>query len=687
MTEELKKIKKHFSENLAHLCRDLFPTILEQEGKLFKILTDNFDDNKFLYDDLVDGDLVTEFKNFIYSKYEEHRKELIVIDKTPHELLDEAGYILYECKSEKDIQKFRKYYAEREELCTFHGGRLNNCYVFFAVKKNVDEINRGDFPHPEREDAYGTSVISIQFSRGIRNILSIKNRYNHTVRNPDCTFNNDLDNIIPGLNQSFEKTYGFSNTNNRAEKSFYISSCGYVLANDGRYYKYNYEINGMYYCINNIIINGRREVIDKYKDKEKYLLADYFIIDLMNQRVHTLFADYYTDTFDAIKNIAIRKDKQSGNKIITITHLGLDDSKTIIEINKYNQIIKLYDEHIKKLENDSLRFIEYIEELTMPNITYIGDIFLSSAGVLKTISLPKVKHIGDNFLRDNYAVSKINFPLLEVIGNMFMYKNDKIKEIYLPNVKRIGNLFMRYNQSVKIVRLPNVENIGTHFLVRNKHLSLISLPRVKIIEHDFLYSNTNLQEISLPSLEIASSNFLSSNVYINKANFPNLEVIDDNFLDSSRYLKKINLPNVWKVRDGFLRNATYLNEINMPNLETAGFNFLYNNISLTRIELPKLHDCYDGFLHENRHVEYAYLPKLYGVGNDFMFGNNALVELNLPCVTIVGDNFLFQNESLKRLTAPNITEAGCNFLHNNTCLEYFDANTQSKTKKLIREKN
>ena len=37
----------------------------------------------------------------------------------------------------EDIQKFKKYYAIGEELCTFSGGRLNNCYVFFAVKKNI----------------------------------------------------------------------------------------------------------------------------------------------------------------------------------------------------------------------------------------------------------------------------------------------------------------------------------------------------------------------------------------------------------------------------------------------------------------------------------------------------------------------------------------------------------------------
>ena len=73
----------------------------------------------------------------------------------------------------------------------------------FAVKKNAEEIKREDFESPKREDEYGTSVMSIQFSKKGRCTVSIKNRYNHTVNNPDATYGNDLDRITFGLKQSF----------------------------------------------------------------------------------------------------------------------------------------------------------------------------------------------------------------------------------------------------------------------------------------------------------------------------------------------------------------------------------------------------------------------------------------------------------------------------------------------------
>lgn len=62
--------------------------------------------------------------------YENKKVEEIKVSKTPSELMNEAGYDLYECETEKDIQSFKKYYSKGEELCTFRGGRLDRCRVF-----------------------------------------------------------------------------------------------------------------------------------------------------------------------------------------------------------------------------------------------------------------------------------------------------------------------------------------------------------------------------------------------------------------------------------------------------------------------------------------------------------------------------------------------------------------------------
>jgi len=264
-------------------------------------------------------------------------------------LLDDAGYILYECKTESDIQKFKKYYHKDEELCTFRDNRLETNYVFFAVKKNVDEIKREDFFTPKREDEYGTSVISIQFSKNSHNTVSIKNRYNHTVSNPDATFSNNLDNIIPGLTNSFKKYYNLNISENYEE---YFELENYVKANDGKFYKYNYEINNVYYCPDNIIINDF-EVMPEYKNKEKYIIFDYFILDLENKIINLAGAatrDSFYKDFCFIKKIEILNNKETKGKTINI--LFDENKKAIIELDKENRMINYYNDKVMIIDNN-----------------------------------------------------------------------------------------------------------------------------------------------------------------------------------------------------------------------------------------------------------------------------------------------------------------------------------------------
>ncbi len=133
MNSDLKIIKKKYGEEMAHFCRDAFSTILEQEGVLTNLLLKWFEPSKFLYKDLQKEDLEMAFKDFIYKQFDKRSEEQTNSNiKTPQELLSEAGYNLYECKSEEEIQSFKKYYAPREELCTFRGGRLKN--VMFSLQ-------------------------------------------------------------------------------------------------------------------------------------------------------------------------------------------------------------------------------------------------------------------------------------------------------------------------------------------------------------------------------------------------------------------------------------------------------------------------------------------------------------------------------------------------------------------------
>ena len=413
-SNELRKIKKVYGENFMKLCRALFPTLLEQEGMLYEILSSSFSDNcKNLYEDIIKADCEEEFKSYIYSKVDvENPEKKMIEEKTPYELLKKVGYNLTECLTEEEIQKFKKYYEPREELCTFRGGRLDRCVVFWAVKENAEDIKREYFDNPKREDEYGTSVMGIQFNKHGRCTVSIKNRYNHTVNNPDATYGNDLDRIAPGLTKSFEKLlqrqYGLELNSSNLE-SFELP--GYVVANDGKYYKYNMEIDGDYYCPGNIVIkNG--EVIQIGKPEEG-LLVDYFYIDKRNKTIKVCgdIRDSFVDDLQKIENIEVVKSEEENISRIIKVYLQDIEEPVLIGIDENNQIVK------------------YVNK----NLTNIGKRFLSCNKGLAKIEIPNATQVGDYFLAWNEGLTKIEMPKLIEIGNGFLYGNKGLTQLKLPN--------------------------------------------------------------------------------------------------------------------------------------------------------------------------------------------------------------------------------------------------------------
>ncbi|MGN1200955.1 MAG: leucine-rich repeat protein [Candidatus Caccovivens sp.] len=512
-------LKKHYGEQFSHLCRELFPTILEQEGLLSEVISKKFAPTRSLAEDLVDQE--ENFKAYIYSLVDvEKVDKTTIVNKSPEELMKEAGYILYpECKTEKDIQSFKKYYTKNEKLCTFDGGRLNTCRVWFAVKENVDEIKRDDFKNPKRQDEYGTSVISIQFTKSENSTLSIKNRYNHTVNNPDCTFGNNLDNIIEGLTGAFVQKYGINLQN--TIQDFELEK--YVLANDGKFYRYNFESYNIYYCENNVIVDAG-EV--KTFNKDKFFLIDNYIVDLENKTIKSYFShlDSFVNSIGTIKNINVTLDKDK-NKVLSIE---TKNGQNIVEItiNKHNEIIGYSNPNVTEIGHDFLSCNTTLQFINLPNVTKIDHSFLLSNSFLRSLNLPNVTEISTDFLFYNECLQEINMPNLRKIDDSFLCYNNSLQSIYFPKLVEIGNSFMNGNDSVLTADLPNVEKIGGKFLSSNSCLKSINLPNVIDISYNFLLSNNSLKSIDLPNVKQIGTNFMYCNNALKEFHAPNLKQKD-----------------------------------------------------------------------------------------------------------------------------------------------------------------
>lgn len=494
MKSDYDILKDKYSERMAKACRSLFPTLFEKQGAISKLMLEKFYPNPTIYEDLILGKADT-FKNFIYGFYD-IEQPTVKTDKTVEELMDEAGYKIYECHNNDELASFKRYYKKNELLCSFNQDRLSHCRVFFAVKKDADQIKREAFPIPFREDLYGTSVMSLQFEKGSTNALSIKNRYNHKVSNPDSTLENNLENLKPGLTYAFERQYGLNIT--RPEKTK-LHLFDYVLASDDRYYKFNYEINGVYYCPNNIIIDHGTV---KKCDSSRYKLLDYLLVDYHNKSI-SLYDDMIDESFlfSNLKRIDVKRIKDSKNtKMDLVTE---DDKKISI----------IYDE--------SSRMIS----LSSNDITKIPDNYLSCNKYLETFNYPNALSIGDNFLYDNERLVSYNLNQVRSIGNDAFINNNLLLEVKLPEVLKIGDRFLFSNDIVNNIYTPKCEVFGDECFASNNTIATVELPKTKVIGDNFFgYRDTDVT-VDMPNLiKMGLSPFGgNSEVY-----FKLLEVVSEN---------------------------------------------------------------------------------------------------------------------------------------------------------------
>ena len=614
MNGELKKIKKLYGEDFAKMCREFFPVILGKEGELLRILLENFAPNHMLYEDLVKQYSLVDFVNYIYEKFETPKEKRFAFDEnisTPEELFEKVGYTLFECKSDEDVKSFVKYYTDKEALCTFRDPyRIDNYRIFFAVKKNAQEIKREDFKKPQRQDEYGTSVISLQFSKG-NGWLSIKNRYNHTVSNPDATFGNNLENICPGLTKSFMKHYGINNIRKSGDTTLELDN--YVQDNNGKYYKYNYEINNVYYCADNYVIeNGEARQYDKCK----YELIDYFLLNKSTNKMLCMLGslthnrDSFLDEFQDVKKIDIKK-LADDKKVLVITKN--DGNSFSVVVDKCNRIIGYDNETITSIDNNFLYSNKYLKEINIPNVKKVGNNFLRVVSFLDILNSPSLKLVGDDFLYGLIQnIKSMNIQNLEEVGDFFMANLQGFKNFKAPKLKKIGNNFFNFNEGLDRLDLPSVESVGDCFLNYNRCLK--------------------------------------------EFNAPNLKSIGDNFLPEDNVITTLNLPNVEYIEDNFLRNNECLEVLSMPSVKTIGSYFLKNNYSLRTLTFPELISVGDGFISYNRELENFNAPKLKKCGSMFLYANVGLKEINMDNGLVIDGSMWLKTHPKRKAIFKKVTQ-------------------------------
>lgn len=623
-----------------------------------------------------------EIAKILTERYKKKEEPVYHTDKTPLELLAEAGYDAWYVTTEEEQNSIAGYFRDKravdhgatngvertdkhELLCTvtqnWEAGkkRFDEWYVIHAVKKKVkgdDKLPESEWhikpsDTPQRQDEYGTSVISIQILKN-GNRISIKNRYNHTVPSPDATFDNNPDNIIPGLSESLKKHFGvdFYTTKSPLPKDFCMLGEQFI--------KYNYEVNNVYFGSDYYLQNG---TIEKLNSDYEYML-DYFILDARTGAVRNIATEYDcgADVLNGLfknKKIKIQTNPEDKKE----KHILADGVE--IAVIKNGQIIELNLPGVEKIDDGFLRHIKNIKTLNAPDLRVIGRNFLNDNKTLTKLNTPKLQKISGDFLQYNRSLTGLNLPNLETASGSILDFNNVLTTVSLPKLKTVDSRFALGHADCPLsnLELPSLESVGDYFMSYNKHLKSINCPKLKTVGGKFLSKNEELQNVNAPQLMSVGDWFLEKNKKLESLSLPKLEHAGGWFIADNTILSQISLPNLEKIDHSFLKSNKALTSLSLPKLKIAKHNFLSDNEVLAEINLPHLEEFHWEFLKSNRELTELYLPELRFIleSENFLPENESLVSLRLPKLEYLGCNvkILPKNKSLKELEIPDTVES------------------------------
>ena len=500
----------------------VYNIIKKQNGEAFAKAIKNFDERIFDIDDLpkmvqyAGRDATPLLPYLFYCAVKESSAAQSSLD--PFKLLEMAGYKAFYADTLKKQNSIQKYFAEGEELCTFKDSeRYKQYYIIHAIKEEAEKLNRKDFKKPERQDEYGTSVISIQILK-TGGFISIKNRYNHTVKGCDQTFDSNPDYIILGLSEALKKYFKVDFMAKQVPLPIrFINYKNQILY-------VNYECNNCYVGANFYYKDGNIFEIDK----DYQCIAEDRIIDFKRKKVLPIFYVYdeYADVLTKEmkgKNIQ-RKKTKDGCEILL-------DGKPFLKLDEESYLKEVVLERATYLPSYSLSNCAKLEKLIAPNLKSMGH-FCCHETNLKEVYVPKLQTIGskcfccglkgDIFVFEslrgmgeecffNTKAKELCFPVLNSISKSSLVLNERLEKVYAPQVKYIKANALITNVALKTLVVPSCLEVYNNALSYNFSLETLYLPRVRNIQYCSLSHNKNLKKIYVPKLkEIKYGSFFNN---------------------------------------------------------------------------------------------------------------------------------------------------------------------------------
>ena len=485
------------------MAKSMYDIIKKQNGEHFAKTIRNYDNGIF---DITNIDKIVKhagreaapLMSYLISlkniQIEEH-----AVHRNPIELLDKAGYDAYVADTLEKQNAISKYYKDSEKLCTFRDpNRFKKYCIINAVRKDVDRIKREDFKTPQRDDEYGTSVLSIQILK-TGGFISIKNRYNHTVQNCDNTLNSNPDNIIPGLSDAIKHYFNVDFSAHTA-----VLPDKYIIFNN-QIFNYTIERNNVYISENAYAKDGQIFDVDK---NSEMMLGYGLLLNIKDKKITDLTriddSDTERDKFIQTLNDAIKDKKIQVKKNPLGGHDILADNKQILTIDN------------AKIVNINIQNAKYINSKFMGKLR--GDLVFNNA---QELNLEKADLSDVTKLTPPNNAETLNLRRTKLPAGEYDFSNVKYLNLFKTDLSDVTKLILPKNAE-KIDLRYTILPTGKYDFSNVKHLNLneINWDNITKLTLPKNAEKLDLLHTTLPAGEYDFSNVKQLDLY--EANLNNI---------------------------------------------------------------------------------------------------------------------------------------------------------------------
>jgi hypothetical protein len=495
--------------------------------------------------------------------------------RDPFELLDEAGYNSFYADTLEKQNSIKHHFREGELLCTFkEAARYKNYHIIHAVKKDVDQIKREDFNgKEERQDEYGTSVISIQIAKD-RRFISIKNRYNHTVTGCDNTFDSNPDNIIDGLTTSLKEHFDVDFTTAESPLPRFFTFVGDQII------KYHTERGDIYYGDQFWATKGEIHPVDRGRGDA---LFDGFLFNNKTkelERIGTYYDDSFADTFNKYYD---------GNRDLIVDKNGnLTLNGDILIGTEQSRIVSLYLPEFKSMESCCLRVSDTLRTLNMPALKVMELCALSSARSLTSIHAPLLERIRPEALQETPSLTSLSLPALKHMGYRCFSQANSLITLDLPSLPHMEQYSFFNANALKNVNIPMLKTIEQHCFFNIKNLTTLRAPSLIETGISTFHKAPSLITFDTPSLKKMEQQCLHETHDLTNINIPLLEYMERECLFRAASLTKFHAPSLKAMANDCLNHSEKLVDFYAPQLMTS--QHLYNCLAYAPCLRELLHN-------------------------------------------------------------------------------------------------